>query len=89
MFRAVNQLKYWQLYCDLYPIMTERSIGSLPQQFGDDFVRAYEKHFATLKREERAGDTRKIQPAKEQVPVANDDGEPVDQTTEASYQDQF
>ncbi len=89
MFRAVNQLKYWQLYCDLYPIMTERSIGSLPQQFGDDFVRAYEKHFATLKREERAGDTRKIQPAKEQAPVANDDGEPVDQSTEASYQDQF
>lgn len=89
MFRAMNQLKYWQLYCDLYPIMTERSIGSLPQQFGEDFVRAYEKHFAKLKREQRAGDTRKIQPAKEQVPVASDDEELVDQSAEASYNDQF
>jgi predicted component of type VI protein secretion system len=50
LFASMNQLKYWQLYCDLYPIMTEQGSGRLPHQFGEEFVRAYEKQLAEYKR---------------------------------------
>ncbi len=50
MFTAMNQLKYWQLYCDLYPIMTQQGSGQLPHHFGEEFVRAYEKQIAEYKR---------------------------------------
>ena len=56
MFAAMNQLKYWQLYCDLYPIMTQPGSGRFPHQFGEEFVRAYEKQIAEYKRLGR-GDT--------------------------------
>jgi predicted component of type VI protein secretion system len=49
-FTAMNQLKYWQLYCDLYPIMTQQGSGQLPHHFGEEFVRAYEKQIADYKR---------------------------------------
>lgn len=88
-FRALNQLKYWQLYCDLYPIMTQQSIGTLPHQFGEDFVRSYEKHLVEFKRRDNARDTRKQAPVKKAEPVAYDQEELVDQTEEASYADQF
>ena len=89
MFRAVNQLKYWQLYCDLYPIMTQQCIGTLPHQFGEDFVRAYEKHITDSRRQMRAEDHQKTQVMQEKVPVVYDEEELVDQTEEASYTDQF
>ncbi len=67
---ALNRLKYWELYCDLYPIITQPGTASLPQQFSEDFVRLYEKQIADFKRLERAlGDTQKIDVA----PVANDE----------------
>jgi predicted component of type VI protein secretion system len=50
MFTAMNQLKYWQLYCDLYPIMTQQGSGQLPHHFGEEFVHAYEKQIAEYKR---------------------------------------
>jgi predicted component of type VI protein secretion system len=53
LFNFLNQLKYWQLYCDLYPIMTQPGSGKFPQHFGEDFVRAYEKHIAEYKRLDR------------------------------------
>jgi predicted component of type VI protein secretion system len=86
---AMNQLKYWQLYCDLYPIMTQQSVGTLPHQFGEDFVRAYEKHLVEFKRMDNGTRRQKKQPIKEQVPVSHDEEELVDQTEEASYVDQF
>jgi len=86
---AMNQLKYWQLYCDLYPIMTEQSIGSLPHQFGEDFVRSYEKYLVEFKRLDNAGNTQKKQKVKQPVPVLRDQEELVDQTEEATYGDQF
>lgn len=55
-FAAINQLKYWQLYCDLYPIMTQQGSGQLPHHFGEEFVRAYEKQIAEYKRLD-SGDT--------------------------------
>ena len=89
MFQALNQLKYWQLYCDLYPIMTQQSTGTFPHQFGEDFVRSYEKHIAEFKRLDRGGDGQKVQAIKEHVPAAYDQEELVDQTEEATYDDQF
>jgi predicted component of type VI protein secretion system len=53
LFRILNPLKYWQLYRDLYPIMTQPGSGKFPQHFGEDFVRAYEKHIAEYKRLDR------------------------------------
>jgi hypothetical protein len=50
----MNQLKYWQLYCDLYPIMTQHGSGQLPHHFGEEFVRAYEKQIAEYKRLNRS-----------------------------------
>ncbi|MFT5500576.1 MAG: putative component of type VI protein secretion system [Woeseiaceae bacterium] len=89
LFKAINQMKYWQLYCDLYPIMTQSSSGKFPHQFSEEFVRSYEKHIAEYKRLERHGDAPKKRPV-EQVPEASFDGEElVDQTAEAGYADQF
>ena len=50
---VLNKLKYWQLYCDHYPTMVEAGDGPLPRQFGDEFVRTYEKRLADFKRQER------------------------------------
>ena len=46
----MNKLKYWQLYCDLYPIMTERGGGRFPQMFAEEFVKAYERQVAEYQR---------------------------------------
>jgi predicted component of type VI protein secretion system len=90
-FKKVNQLKYWQLYCDLYPIMTQPGSGRFPHQFSEEFVRCYEKQLAEYKRLDRRGE----QPAKKKnrvddtpVPVQATE-EPVDQTAEATYADNF
>ena len=53
LFGSFAKLKYWQLYCDLYPIMTQTGSGPFPQQVGEEFVRAYEKHIAEYKRVDR------------------------------------
>lgn len=95
LFQKMNQLKYWQLYCDLYPIMTQSSSGKFPHQFSEEFVRAYEKQVSEYKRMERhGGDYKKPRnPVQDVKPAANADSydgeELVDQTEEASYADQF
>jgi type VI secretion system FHA domain protein len=53
LIEALNRMKYWQLYCELYPIMTQPGAGPFPHIFGEEFVRAYEKHIADSKRAER------------------------------------
>ncbi|MDH4047543.1 MAG: type VI secretion system-associated FHA domain protein TagH [Gammaproteobacteria bacterium] len=53
LFKIMNQLKYWELYKDLYPIMTQPGSGKFPQHFGEDFVRAYERNIAEYKRLDR------------------------------------
>jgi len=45
-----NKTKYWDLYGDLYPTLTEKGGGRLPQMFSEDFVRAYERQIAEYKR---------------------------------------
>ena len=91
MFKKMNQLKYWQLYCDLYPIMTQPGSGRFPHQFSEEFVRCYEKQLAEFKRLDRNGNSQKPRKPHSDLPPlpANDDGELVDQTDEATYADQF
>ena len=90
-FKKMNQLKYWQLYCDLYPIMTQPGSGRFPHQFSEEFVRCYEKQLAEFKRLDRNGNSQKSRKPQSDLPPlpANDDGELVDQTDEATYADQF
>lgn len=54
-FGFSQQKKYWQLYCDLYPIMTEKGGGRFPQMFGEEFVKAYERQVAEYRRHDRDG----------------------------------
>lgn len=37
-----NKAKYWQLYCDLYPVLTDRGGSQFPQMFAEEFVKSYE-----------------------------------------------
>lgn len=55
MFSFLNKSKYWDLYRDLYPIMTEKGGGRFPQMFGEEFVRAYERQVAEYQRHDREG----------------------------------
>ena len=58
LFDILNQLNYWRLYCDLYPIMTQRGSGQFPHMFGEEFVREYEKQVAAFKRDDHGADAR-------------------------------
>ena len=51
MINAANKLKYWDLYKDLYQVVTQAQPGQLPQQFLEELSRAYETEGA------RAGTT--------------------------------
>ena len=55
MFGFMNQAKYWQLYRELYPIITEKGGGRFPQMFGEEFVRAYERQVAEYQRHDHDG----------------------------------
>lgn len=55
LFSFMNKSKYWALYCDLYPIMTEKGGGRFPQMFGEEFVKAYERQVADYQRFDREG----------------------------------
>lgn len=50
LLRFMNKSKYWDLYRDLYPIMTEKGGGQFPQMFAEEFVKAYERQIAESKR---------------------------------------
>jgi hypothetical protein len=45
-----KKAKYWQMYADLYPILTEKGGGRYPQMYAEEFVRAYERQIAEYKR---------------------------------------
>jgi len=55
LFAFMNKSKYWNLYRDLYPIMTEKGGGRFPQMFGEEFVKAYERQVAEYQRHDREG----------------------------------
>ncbi len=68
----LNTLKYWQLYCDLYPIMTERGGGRFPQMFAEEFVLSYERQINEFK---RLGPSASAHPAPVLEPLAEEDFE--------------
>lgn len=51
----LKKRKYWDLYCKLYPVMTEKGGGKFPTMYADEFVKAYERQIAEYKRLERSG----------------------------------
>jgi len=57
LFSFMNKSKYWQLYRDLYPIITEKGGGRFPQMFGEEFVKAYERQVAEYQRHESAANS--------------------------------
>ncbi len=48
--RFLNKSKYWDLYNEVYPIMTEKGGGRFPQMYAEEFVKAYERQIAEYKR---------------------------------------
>lgn len=89
LFKKMNQVKYWQLYCDLYPIMTQAGSGKFPHQFSEEFVRSYEKQVAEFKRLERKSRPTNVSNL-DRPPVASFDTDDLeDQTEDATYADQY
>jgi type VI secretion system FHA domain protein len=43
LMNAANKLRYWDLYKDLYQVVTQSEQGHLPQQFLDELTRYYEQ----------------------------------------------
>jgi hypothetical protein len=88
LFRLLSEFKYWGLYKDLYPIMTERGGGRFPQMFAEEFVKAYERHIIESLREHRLSHTLpnvKLEPLSEEAFMAEQAAEdgpdgPSDQT---------
>lgn len=52
-FGFSRRKNYWQQYCDLYPILTEKGGGRFPQMFGEEFVKAYERQVEEYRRHDR------------------------------------
>jgi len=50
---AFGKLRFWNMYCDLYPELSEAEGGRLPVRFGEEFVHYYEKCLADFKRLDR------------------------------------
>jgi type VI secretion system FHA domain protein len=51
MLGAANKMKYWELYSDLFQVMTQHSPGRFPQLFSEELARAYEQQLEQLSRE--------------------------------------
>lgn len=50
LFGFLARLRYWQMYCDLYPAMTEKGSGRFPGMFAEEFVKSYELQIAEYQR---------------------------------------
>lgn len=46
----VNKMRYWDLYCDLYPVLTDKGSGRFPSMFAEEFVKSYDQQIAEFKR---------------------------------------
>ena len=91
LFKFMGEMKYWSLYRDLYPILTEKGGGRFPQMFAEEFVKAYERHINDSQRANRGEQSLpkvKLEPIdekeyKEALDKAEATGtqEPIDQLT--------
>ena len=74
--------KRWEMYCDIYPALTEKAGGRFPQLFAEEFVRNYEQQIAEFKRLQPGdgdlGTTRRLDHAEigDEVPEAAPPTEP-------------
>ena len=69
-FRFLRQSQYWNLYTDLYPVLTEKGGGRFPQMFAAAFAAAYERNIVDFLREQRLGSTLpkvKLEPLSEEA----------------------
>ncbi len=48
--KFANKKKYWGMYCDHYPIITEKGGGQFPQMYAEEFVKGYERSISEAKR---------------------------------------
>ena len=55
LFSFMKRMKYWDLYRDLHPIITEKGGGRFPQMFGEEFVKAYERQVAEYRHHDHDG----------------------------------
>lgn len=94
-FGWLADLKYWGLYKDLYPTMTEKGSGRFPQMFAEEFVKSYERYIIESLREHRLSRPLpkvKLEPLSEEAFNAEqaaaeqdaDAPEPTDQTDDAT-----
>lgn len=58
LINAANKLKYWDLYKDLYAVVTQGPPGQFPQQFIEEFARAYETESARSAPSSRSGNAK-------------------------------
>lgn len=54
LMNAANKLRYWDVYRDLYLVVTQHPEGELPAQFLDELVQAYEREQARMRPRARA-----------------------------------
>jgi type VI secretion system FHA domain protein len=47
----LRKSKYWELYCELYPVITEKGSNRLPQMFSEEFIKAYEQRIDEYERQ--------------------------------------
>lgn len=53
LMNAANKLKYWDIYRDLYLVVTQHPEGELPVQFLDELASAYEREQSRMRPSER------------------------------------
>jgi type VI secretion system protein ImpI len=90
LFGLSNHAKYWELYCDLYPIITEKGGGRFPQMFSEEFVKAYERQITEYRRHDYDGTastviSRTIDPLSDESPMSTQKVEPSEQSAEAAF----
>ena len=56
---AANKMKYWDLYGELYQVMTQHSPGMLPRLFSDELARAYEQQLEQLSKDPKQATDKK------------------------------
>jgi type VI secretion system FHA domain protein len=50
MTKLMNKSRYWDLYVETYSALTDKGEAAFPNLFADEFVRAYERQVAELRR---------------------------------------
>jgi len=85
--------KYWQMYRDLYPILTEKGGGRYTQMYAEEFVRAYERQIAEYKRlggvDEHLKETVVLNEADMVTESLDDDDSIIQDALEDSFVDQI